>query len=208
MNQSMVQHRNYLIFETSLWCNKEISVFGKSLCCSKVITIRLVPGKARILLYLELVYGAARKVPYLEPVYGAAVDEGGKHAESVTECVPDGTHGKHNVQVVLHALHKVVVHRQRRRVHLLALIKNNIIISGSLRWQGIAGSIVRYAGYRAYCVATLCKSSPGPRPGTRLQLNRLKHFTVSGKGQGQGQEEGGGRVAQGHYLGTQWGVNR
>ena len=49
-------------------------------------------------------------------------------------------------------------------------------LSSILSWQG-KRSIVHCAGYRAYCIATLCQSSPDTRPGTQLKLSRLKQCT-------------------------------
>lgn len=59
---------------------------------------------------------------YLEPVNGAAVDEGGEHAEAVTEGIPNGAHGKDHVKVLLHPLNEEVVHGQRSGLNLTALM--------------------------------------------------------------------------------------
>ena len=64
---------------------------------------------------------ARERRTYVEPIDGAAVDERGEAPQSVAERVTDGTHGEADVQVRLDALDEVVVHRQRRRVDLLAL---------------------------------------------------------------------------------------
>jgi len=67
----------------------------------------------------------------LEPVDGAAVDQGRKHAKSVAKRVSDGTHRQHNVQILLHAFHEVVVHRQRRHLKLTSLQQQTTALSSS-----------------------------------------------------------------------------
>ena len=57
----------------------------------------------------------------LKPVNGAAVDEGGKHAESVPEGVADGTHGQHHVKVLTDPVNEVVVHCKGRGFYLFTL---------------------------------------------------------------------------------------
>ena len=57
----------------------------------------------------------------MEPIDGAAVDESGEAPESIAECVTDWTHCETDVQVHSHSIDKVVVHRQWRRIYLLAL---------------------------------------------------------------------------------------
>ena len=47
----------------------------------------------------------------LEPIDGAAVDERWEHPQTVAEGISNWTHGKHNVEVGLHPLDEVVVHR-------------------------------------------------------------------------------------------------
>ena len=63
---------------------------------------------------------------YHEPVDGTAVDETWEHPQPLSECTPDWTHGQHYVQIGLHSVYEVVVHRQWSRVYLLAL-KGNLL---------------------------------------------------------------------------------
>ena len=62
------------------------------------------------------------KARYLEPVDGAAVDERGELSESVAECIPDWTHGEHDVQLLLASLNEHVEQGQRTSVCLFIFI--------------------------------------------------------------------------------------
>ena len=59
---------------------------------------------------------------HLEPVNGTAVDERGKLSESVSECIPDGTHSEHYVQLLLASLHEHVEQGEGGSVCLLVLV--------------------------------------------------------------------------------------
>ena len=67
----------------------------------------------------------AHPCEYLEPVYGTAVDERREHAQAVSERVANWTHCQHDVQILLHSINEVVVHRKWSRIHFLTLINNS-----------------------------------------------------------------------------------
>jgi len=54
----------------------------------------------------------------MKPVDGAAVDERREHTQPVAERIAYRTHGENDVEVLLHSLDEIVVHRQRRSLDL------------------------------------------------------------------------------------------
>ena len=65
---------------------------------------------------------------HLEPVDGTTVDEGGEHAQPVSEGIPDRRHGQDNMEVLFHSVNEVIIHRQRSGIHLLPLVKKIVCL--------------------------------------------------------------------------------
>jgi len=59
---------------------------------------------------------------YLKPVYGAAVDKRWKLSESIAECVTNGAHGEHYVELVTTSLDEHVEQCHRRSICLLIFV--------------------------------------------------------------------------------------
>ena len=58
----------------------------------------------------------------LEPVNGTAVDQRGEHPQSGAECISNGTHGQHHMQLLTDTINEHVEEGQRCAVCLLGLI--------------------------------------------------------------------------------------
>lgn len=56
---------------------------------------------------------------YLEPIDSAAVDKRREHADSVSECISNGAHGQHHVQLLPHSVDKEVEESERCAISLL-----------------------------------------------------------------------------------------
>lgn len=65
----------------------------------------------------------------MKPVDGAAIDEGGKHSQSIPECIPYWAHGKSYVEVLFHPFSEVVIQRQRICIQLFALRSINYLMT-------------------------------------------------------------------------------
>ena len=66
------------------------------------------------------------KYTCLEPVDGTAVDERREHTYSVPECISDGTHGQHHVQLLSYSVHKEIEEGKRCAVCLLRLLSLSV----------------------------------------------------------------------------------